>query len=185
MKKLLVAVAAVAAMSAWADLKVGTVDMMKLVKEHPQYEYNKKLLEGKESDLQKKMDRLRADLEAIQEEGKKAADQLKNPMLAQAAKDKVESELMEIQKRFLTAQQKLREEAMKSQEQLQELEADLLKVTTKDLHEKIDAFAQANGYDLILDAAVTPFAKKEMDVTDAVQKTVAAGAAKKAAVPEK
>ena len=173
-----IAILAAAAMSASAEMKIGTVDMLKLVRNHPTYEFNKTFLTNKEKDFQEKLDRMRSEIDAIQEEGRKAAEQMKNPMLAQAAKDKIEKDLMEIQNKYVAAQQKLRNEAMESQQQLQELEADLLKSTTADLRKNISAFAEENGYDVILDAAATPYAKKELDVTAAIQKHIDDAAAK-------
>ena len=41
MKKLICAMALTAAMSAAAEMKLGTVDLMLLVKNHPNYESNK------------------------------------------------------------------------------------------------------------------------------------------------
>ena len=178
MKKMILAAALVAAMSASAELKIGTVDMLKLVRNHPSYEFNKTFLTNKEKDFQEKLDKTKAEIDALQEEGRKTAEQIKNPMLSQSAKDKIEKDLMEIQNKYVAAQQKLRSEAMDSQQQLQDLEADLLKSTTSDLRKNISAFAAENGYDLILDAAATPFAKKDLDVTAAVQKCIDDAAAK-------
>ena len=163
---------ALVASAAFADLKVGTVEMMKLVRSHKSYDSNKKLLQETEKNYQKDLDRMRADIDAIQDEGKKIADQAKNPMLSQAAKDKAEKELLDVQNRFVAAQQKLRAEAMKSQEKLQDLETSLLKITTDDIRETITAFAEKNGYDLIVESTVTAFAKKTLNVTDEILKAM-------------
>lgn len=170
MKKL-IAVALVAICSAaFADIKVGTVEMVVLVRNHKSYESNKKFLQGAEKDYQRKLDQMRAEIDAIQDEGKKVADQAKNPMLAQAAKDKIEQELIEIQNRYVAAQQRLRSEAMDSQQKLQESESRLLKITTDDIRKVVNSFAEKNGYDLIVESTVTAYAKKSLDVTDAILK---------------
>ena len=172
MKKLLVMALAVAATGAFAELKVGTVDMMKLVRNHPSYETNKQFLMNTEKDGQKRIDRMRADLDAIQDEGKKLADDYRNPMLAQAAKTKIETDLAEVQRRFVEQQQKLRNEAVKLQQDLSENEARLLKTQADDLKKRIAVFAEKNGYDFIFDSTVAVFGKPSYDVTDEVLKAM-------------
>ena len=172
MKKLLFPALALLASASFAEMKVGTVDMMALVRHHPNYESNKTLLTSTEKDYQKMLDAMKKDLEAVQEEGKKLADQARNPMLAAAAKQKIEKDLIEIQNKFLSGQQKLRNEAMRSQQDLQDLEARLLKTTNGDLRKRIAKFAEANGYDFIVDVSATAFAKESFDVTPAVLKAM-------------
>ncbi len=151
-----------------ADLKLGTVEMMVLVRNHRSYDSNKKLLQDTEKDYQAKLDGMKADLEELQEEGKKIADQGRNPMLAQAAKDKIEKQLLDIQNKFISGQQKLRGEAMESQRQLQDLESRLLKIATDEIRAIVNKYAEDNGYDIIVESTVTAFAKKELDVTDGI-----------------
>ena len=165
MKKLIAVAAVALCATAFADIKIGTVDMMVLVRNHASYDTNKKLLQDAEKDYQRKLDQMKADLDAIQDEGKKVADR-RNPMLAKSANDKIEKELIEIQNRYIAAQQKLRSEAMESQQKLQEFESRLLKSTTDDIRVKVNEFAEKNGYDIIVESTVTAFAKKSLNVTD-------------------
>jgi Skp family chaperone for outer membrane proteins len=168
MKKLVILTAALAATTVFADMKIGTVDMFKLVRNHSSYESNRKFLVETEKDYARKIDQMKADLETVQEEGKKLTEQLRNPMLAAAAKAKIEKQLVDIQNRFLSGQQRIRSEAMRSQQDLQGHEARLLKATTEDLRAKIAAYAAENGYDLILDERGVPFRKPSLDVTAGV-----------------
>ncbi len=170
MKKLLFLTALAFATVASADVKIGTVDMMALVRNHPNYESNKKLLTDTERDYQKRMDTLRAELEGIQNEGKKLADEYRNPMLAQAAKAKIEKDIAGVQTRFMNAQQKMRTEAMRNQQELAELEARLLKAQAEDIRTRVAKFADKNGYDFVFDASAAIYSKKASDVTDAVLK---------------
>ena len=155
MKKLIAIAAVALCASAFAELKIGTVDMMTLVRNHKNYDTNKKLLQDAERDYQKKLDAMKADIDAIQDEGKKIAEQGKNPMLAQSQKDKIEKDLIEIQNRYIGAQQKL-----------QEFETRLLKITTDEIREIVNKYAEKNDYDLIVESTVTAFAKKSLNVTD-------------------
>jgi len=172
MKKLILFTALAAATTAFADLKIGTVDMMSLVRNHSSYEPNKKLLTETEKDYTKKLDAMKAELDEIQEEGKNMTDQLRNPLLSQGSKTKLEKDLMDIQNKFITAQQRIRAEMLRSQQDLQDLEGRLLKATTEDLREKINAFAAANKYDLIVDITAAPFASEKLDVTPAILKSM-------------
>jgi len=172
MKKLVFAVAVAAACAASAEMKIGTVDMLKLVRNHDSYERNKTLLQDTEKDYQKKLDKIKEGLDEIQEEFKKKSEQLRQPMLSESAKGKIEKELMDIQSRGLSGQQRLRSEAMRSQQDLQELEGRLLKSTSADLRKKINEFAEKNGYDLIVDGTAAPYAKKSLDVTPEILKAM-------------
>jgi len=172
MKKLVFAVAVAAVCVANAEMKVGTVNMLKLVRNHSSYDPNKALLTETQKDYEKKLDKMRTELDDVQEEFKKKSDQLRQPMLSEAAKGKIEKELMDIQSRGLSGQQRLRNEAMRSQQELQELEARLLKTTSADLRKKIAAYAEENGYDLILDETAAPYRTKSLDVTDGVLKSM-------------
>lgn len=168
MKKILALSALAFCTAASAELKFGTVDMMTLVRSHTQYESDRTLLAETEKDYQKKLEKLRSELDSLQTEGRKVADQAKNPMLSQAAREKIEKDMIDIQNRFLAGQQKLRGEAMRSQQDLQDLEARCLKRTTEDIRKTLAKFAGKHGYDLIVDSAAAHFAKKELDVTDMV-----------------
>jgi outer membrane protein len=183
MKKLVLMSVIVAATATFADLKIGTVDMMALVRNHSSYEPNKKLLAETEKDYTKKLDGIKAELDEIQEEGKGLTEQLRNPLLSQSAKTKLEKDLVDIQNKFIAGQQRLRSEMMRSQQDLQDLEGRLLKATTEDLRERINAFAESGKYDLIIDSTAAPFAKKELDVTPAILKAMGVDS-KKAAEKE-
>lgn len=173
MKKLMMMGAMMAAVAAFGgDTKLGTVDMMLLVRNHPSYDTNKDLLMTTEKDYQQRLDGLKAELETIQAEGKKLADEYRNPMLAQAAKTKIETDIAQVQAKFMTAQQKLRNEAMHNQQELSDLEARLLKAQAEDLKKRIATFAEKNGYDLVIDSSAALFAKKGLDVTDEILKSM-------------
>ena len=170
MKKIVLGMMALCAATAFGDMKIGTVDMMVLVRNHKSYDTNKKMLQDSEKDYQKELDSMKAELDALQDEGKKVADQARNPMISQAQKDKIEKELLDIQNKYVAGQQKLRSKAMESQQKLQELETQLLKITTEEIRAVVNKFADDNDYDLIIESTVTAFAKKSFDVTDGILK---------------
>ena len=133
MKKIIAIAAVAVCASAFAELKIGTVDMFILVRNHASYESNKELLKSTEADYRRQLEGIRDEIDRIQEEGKKIAEELKNPLVSQSAKEKAERELTGVQRRFVQAQQKLRDETMRNQQQLADLESKLLKAQASDL----------------------------------------------------
>ena len=166
MKNLVFALTLVAAMAASAELKLGTVDMMLLVKNHPNYESNKALLESTDKDYQKKLEVVKSEGDSLQAEGKKLMEQMRNPMLTAKAKADIEKQLGEIQQKLMGIEQRYRSEAMRCRQDLQDLEGRLLRTTTDDLRKRINKYAEANGFDLIIDQTAAAYAKKSFDVTD-------------------
>ena len=166
MKKLLFTMTMVAAMTVSAEMKLGTVDMMLLVKNHPNYESNKTLLTSTDKDYQKKLEAIKSEGDKLQEEGKKLVEQMRNPMLTAKAKTDVERQLGDLQQKLIGIEQRYKGEALRSRQELQDLEGRLLRATTDDLKKRIAKYASAKGYDLIVDANAAPYATKTLDVTD-------------------
>lgn len=173
MKKVLLmaAIASVAAF-AQAEMRIGTVDMLKLVRNHTSYDSNKALLEETQNDYQRNIDRLKEEIDSLQEEGKKLMEKARNPMLAAKAKEQLERDLGNVQNKYLVAQQRYRAEALRSEQELAALEARLVNATREDLEKRIAAFAEANGYDLILNVTACPYASPKTDVTAEVLKAM-------------
>lgn len=172
MKKVMLSVALLLAANLFAEAKIGTVDLMLLVRNHPNYESNKALLTATDKDYQKKLDAIKAEGEKLQEEGRKIAEQMNNPMLKEKAKADVEKQLMDLQKQLMQIEQRYRNEAMRFRQELQDLEGRLLKTTTDDLKKRISSYAEENGYDFIFDTTVTAYAKREYNVTDELLKNM-------------
>ena len=169
MKKLLIAVSFLSLLfSAQADMKIGTVDLMLLIRNHPSYDSNKELLKSTDKDYQKKLEAIKGEGDKLQEEGKKLVEQMQNPMLAAKAKGDLEKQIAEIQKQLMSIEQRYRSEAMRCRQDLSDLEGRLLKTTTDDLKKRIKAYAEKEGYDFIVDRSVTPYAKEVFDVSDAI-----------------
>ena len=166
MKKTVFAFVAILAMAASAELKLGTVDMMLLVKNHPNYESNKALLESTDKDYQKKLEGVKSEGDSLQTEGKKLMEQMRNPMLTAKAKADIEKQIGEIQQKLMGIEQRYRSEALRCRQDLQDLEGRLLRTTTDDLRKRINKYAEANGFDLIVDQTAAAYAKKSFDVTD-------------------
>jgi len=165
MKTIVLAAAAALCATAFADFKVGTVDMLKLMRNHPNYPANKALLESTEKDNQKKVDAIKDEGESLQAEGKKMLEQRSNPMLSDEAKRKIEKDLATLQQKLISIEQRYRAEAMRARQELQDLESRILKATGEDLRKRIDKFAAAKGYEMIIDRAAVPYSAGKFDLT--------------------
>lgn len=179
MKKTVMALALAAAMGVSAELKVGTVNMVDLVRLHPNHESNRALVKSTDKDYKAKLERHQESAKAVADEGKKVQADLMNPMLSQSAKADAQKKLEDVQRRFLAAQQELRSSAQHFQNELTDLETRLLKLETEDIRAKINAFAKANGYDIIADSTMLAFSKESLDVTDEILKALKVDPAKR------
>ena len=168
----MLAASAMAAPVVSAEAKFGVVDMVLLVRNHPNYSANKELLSSTDKDFQKKLGVIKSEGEKMQAEGRQLAEQLRNPMLADKAKSDIEKQLADIQQKLMGVEQRYRSEAMRCRQDLQDLEGRLLKTTTDDLRRRIAKFADSEGYDIVFDKSAAPFAKESYDVTDMLLKAM-------------
>lgn len=170
MKKLVfVSVIALSAMSSFAaEIKVATVDVLTLIRNHPDYDRNEKFMESKSRDLEAKCEAIKSEGEALQDEGRKMMEQFRNPMLNDRAKADLEKKLQDIQQRLIQIEQRYRSEMMRGNQELQDDRTRLMKATSDDLRLRIKKYAKANGYSVILDTNVVAYSDDKLDVTDAV-----------------
>lgn len=170
MKKLIFAcVLTVSGLTSFAaEIKMATVDVLTLIRNHPDYERNEKFMESKSHDLEAKGEAIKAEGEALQEEGRKLVEQFRNPMLNERAKADLEKKLQDIQQRLIQIEQRYRSEMMRGNQELSDDRTRLMKATSDDLRLRLKKFAKANGYSVILDTNVVAYSDDKLDVTDAV-----------------
>ena len=185
MKKIMTMAAMVAALTVAAELKIGTVNMVDLVRLHPNHESNRALVKTTDSEYKAKLDAKQDELKEIADEGKKSQSDLQNPMLSTQARAAAQKKLEGIQKRFLDGQQEMRQMATRFQNDLGELESRLIKLETDDIRAKISAYAKEHDYDLIADHMILAFAKESFDVTDEILKAMGVDPAKRKEKKEK
>ena len=175
MKELVACFCAMAALAAVAEMKLATVNLETLVKNHPSHESNRTLVKSTADDYRKKMEMRQEQAKSLVDEGKKLQADWQNPMLSAAAKADLQKKLDGIQRKLFAAQQEMRADDQRYQEELSDLQQRLFKIEKKDVEAKIATFAAENGYDMIVDVAACGFAKPELDVTDAVLKAMGVG----------
>ena len=179
MKKIILGLALAASLCASAELKIGTVNMLDLVRLHPNHESNKALVKSTDADYKAKLEKMQEEGKAIAEEGKKLQDDLMNPMFSASAKAEAQKKMEDVQRRFLSAQQELRNAAQHFQSELADLETRLLKIETDEIREKINAYAQAKKFDIIADSTMLAFSNEALDVTDDILKAMKVDPAKR------
>ena len=179
MKKIILGLALAASLCASAELKIGTVNMLDLVRLHPNHESNKALVKSTDADYKAKLEKMQEEGKAIAEEGKKLQDDLMNPMLSASAKAEAQKKMEDVQRRFLSAQQELRNAAQHFQSELADLETRLLKIETEEIREKINAYAKAKKFDIIADSTMLAFSNEALDVTDDILKAMKVDPAKR------
>lgn len=178
MKKIFFVLTLTAAAMASAELKMATVDIMKLARNHSDYERNRSFLASKDKDLKEKLDSIKAEGESLQAEGRKMAEQFRNPMLSSKMKAELEKKLSDIQQKLMAIEQRYRAEGMRGRQDIQEDESRMLKATTDDLRKLIGEFAKANGYNFIVDKNAVPYCDGAFDITDSVLKSMGVDPAK-------
>ena len=165
----------VAAMAASAEVQLGTVSLETLIKNHPNHESNRTLVKSTADDYRKKMETRQEQVKALMEEGRKIQTDWQNPMLSASAKADLQRKIEGIQRKLYSAQQDMRAEDQRCQEELADLQQRLFKIEKKDIEAKIAEFAKEQGYDMIVDVAACGFSKPELDVTEDILKKMGVG----------
>lgn len=153
-----------------AGVKIGTVSLEVLIKNHPSHESNRTLVKSTADDYRKKMESRQDAAKKLVDEGKKLQSDWQNPMLSASAKADIQTKLEDVQRKLFALQQEMRAEDQRCQEELADLQQRLFKIEKKDVEARLAEFAKDAGYDMILDIAACGFAKPGLDVTDAVLK---------------
>ncbi len=164
----LITTIALTTLSAFAELKIGVVDMAILIRNHRDYERNEKLLESTDRDYKEKLEAIKKEGDKLQSDGKRYVEQMRNPMLTDKSKAEAEKNIAQIQERLMEIEQRYRSKAINFQQELADLQVRLMKATTDELKKTIDEYANEQGYDLICDSNVALFAKKSIDITNEI-----------------
>ena len=185
MKKTVIALAILASLSAFADLKIGTVNMIHLVELHPTHESNKALVKSSNDDFKAKLDEKQDALKAMLDDARKTYDDLQNPMLSATAKADAQKKLDGMQQKVNAARQDLIRSEQNYRETMNDLETRLLKMETSDIRAKISVYAKEKGYDLVIDSTMAAYANDSLDVTDDILKAMNVDPAKRKALKDK
>ena len=148
-----------ASLSAYADLKVGFVQVDKILQEAPQtIESNKKL----EKEFSSRTDKLKADVKSLKErESSFSKDAL---TMKESERDTKEKSLSQLRVDIQRKERELREDInIRRNEELGGLQEQINKAVT--------SVAKAEGFDLVLYNGVA-YASEKIDITDKILKSL-------------
>jgi len=185
MKRTVIALSIAMCLSAFAELKIGTVNMIHLVELHPTHESNKTLVKSSHEDYKAKLDAKQDELKAMLDEARKVYEDMQNPMLSVSAKADAQKKLDALQQKVNAARQDLLRSEQSYRETMNDLETRLLKMETSDIRAKISAYAKEKNYDLIIDSTMAAYANDALDVTDDILRALKVDPAKRKALTDK
>jgi len=185
MKRTVITLSIAMCLSAFADLKVGTVNMIHLVELHPTHESNKALVKSSNDDYKAKLDSKQDALKAMLDEARKVYEDMQNPMLSATAKADAQKKLDGMQQKVNAARQDLIRSEQNYRETMNDLETRLLKMETSDIRAKISAYAKEKKFDLIIDSTMAAFANDDLDVTDDILRAMKVDPAKRQELKDK
>ena len=185
MKRTVIALSTALCLSAFADLKMGTVNMLHLVELHPTHESNKTLVKSSNDDYKAKLDSKQDALKAMLDEARKVYEDMQNPMLSATAKADAQKKLDGMQQKVNAARQDLIRSEQNYRETMNDLETRLLKMETSDIRAKISAYAKEKKFDLIIDSTMAAFANDDLDVTDDILRAMKVDPAKRQELKDK
>lgn len=137
------------------DLKIGVVNLGRLVTESPQAERARKNMEGqfagRMEELKEQREKLQSDVERLKRDG---------AVMSEEARQKLEDSIRSQQRRLQMAQEEYNEDVQRAeQSEMQDLRDDIRAV--------IDEFARSEGYDLIIGDGIL-YAGDKVDLTSQV-----------------
>lgn len=162
--------ALVAAGAVVAEEKTAVVNMVDLVRFHPNRERDRKLMQDTEKEYQSKLDKQRDRFEQLRDEYEKAVKEARSPALNEKARAEAEDKAMKHRDVLAEAERDLYEQRQKLQRDLSELDTRLLRQVTGDIREVLTKFAQEKGYGMVFDMTTMAYADPKLDMTDDVLK---------------
>ena len=185
MKRTVIALSIAMSIATFADVKIGTVNMIHLVELHPNHESNKSLVKSSNDDYKAKLDSKQDALKTMLDEARKVYEDMQNPMLSVTAKTDAQKKLDGMQQKVNAARQDLLRSEQNYRETMNDLETRLLKMETSDIREKITAYAKEKKFDLIIDSTMAAYANDALDVTDDILRALKVDPAKRKALKDK
>lgn len=157
---IVVFIAAVAAAPVGAaELKIGVVHVQKLVAESPQAQKIQEKMQQEFAPRERELMTQQNELKGLQEKFQRDAQ-----VMSESERSNMERRIRDLGRDLQFRVQSLREDAQtRQQEEMGKLQ--------RELGQAVEAFAKAEGYDLILTDGVA-FRKEALDVTDQVLKRI-------------
>jgi len=165
-------VAVMAALMGTAQEKVAVVQMVDLVRFHPNSERDRKLMQDTEKEFQSKLDKRRDRFDQMRSEFEALVKESRNPALNDKARSEAEDKAAKHRTVLAEAERDLRQELQKYQRDLADMETRLLRQITGELRDVVSKYAKENKYTIIMDGTSLPYFDEKLDVTDQVLKQI-------------
>ena len=153
-----------------AEEKTAVVNMVELVRFHPNRDRDRKLMQDTEKEYQAKLDKQRDRFEQLRDEYEKVVKEARNPALNEKARAEAEDKAMKNRDVLAEADRDLRQEMQKLQRDLSDLDTRLLRQVTNDIREILTKYAQENKCAMVFDSTTMAYSDPKLDVTDDVLK---------------
>lgn len=141
------------AVSSQAETKIAVVDIEMIVKAHPNTKADKALIKEQLGDYEAQGAKLEQRVMQRQEAYEKAVKESSNPALSEAAREEMSKKAQEARSVLASERRKARESVREMQKALTEAEMRMFRRTMKAVLNVVDAYAKAEGYDLVLDSS--------------------------------
>lgn len=160
--QVILAIVVAVAFSAFAEAKLGTIDLEKIVKLHPNTEADKKLLEKTLQEYTSQADAAEAAALAARKALEAAANEVRNPALSEKARKAAEEDAKAKYEAARAAEQTLVETKRNLQRRLTEQEVMMLKRTIDEIEDVVAKYAKEKGL-----SAVVPTTGAKLGVSPA------------------
>lgn len=153
-----------------AEEKTVVVNMIDLIRFHPNRERDRKLMVDMEKEYQTKLDKRRERFEQLRDDFERTAKETRNPVLSDKARAEAESKALKQRDVVAEAERDLRQEAQKLQRELGDQDTRLLRQVTNEIRETITKYAKDSKISIVMDASTLAYFDSKLDVTDEVLK---------------
>jgi Skp family chaperone for outer membrane proteins len=158
------------ALVGFAEEKTVVVNMIDLIRFHPNRERDRKLMVDMEKEYQGKLDKRRERFEQLREDFERIAKETRNPVLSDKARTEAENKALKQRDVVAEAERDLRQEAQKLQRELGDQDTRLLRQVTNEIRETITKYAKDTKISIVMDASTLAYFDSKLDVTDDVLK---------------
>lgn len=166
MKKTVFLGAAMLAVGAFANY--ATVDMVDLVRFHPNRERDRQLMRDSEKEYQDKLDAKRESFEQLKKAYEEAVGEARNPALGEKARAAAEDKALKRRESLITAERALQDDMRSYQRALQDLDSRMLRQVTGEIRKAVKAVAEIRKLKAVFDSTAVPYSSESLDITDAV-----------------
>lgn len=155
---------------------IATIDLAKLIQDHPKTEQNKKFLEEKKADSEARRDEKIKSLAKHREETTAAIQQAENDALNETARLAARDKAKSLARQVAQEEAELRDFVAGLQKELSQAEMKCLTETVADIQTAVRAVAKESNVALVLDASKNPiggyspvfYSDDSLDITEAV-----------------